>query len=193
MAVDRRELLTGVALSGVAGTSLALAAGDLPPQEPSRAVELKLAGAKEFTTACNFCSCGCGLVGHVVGTKLVNLEGDPGHVVNEGALCVKGAALLATHESPRRLRTPMLRAPGSDRWVEISWDEALTKLARKIKSVRDENWVATEQEGDEELAVNRTDALAFLGGAQSTNEECYLWTKTARLYGTSFLEHQARL
>ena len=189
MTVDRRDWL-----KGLAGTGAAVVAGDyLPPQEPSRAAELKLAGAKEFTTACNFCSCGCGMVGHVVQGKLVNLEGDPGHVVNHGALCVKGTAMLATHDNPRRVRSPKYRAPGSDRWVEIGWDEALDKLARKIQSVRDANWVATEKDGEQEYAVNRTDAIAFLGGAQSTNEECYLWTKTARLYGTSFLEHQARL
>ena len=79
MTVDRRDWL-----KGLAGTGAAVVAGDyLPPQEPSRAAELKLAGAKEFTTACNFCSCGCGMVGHVVQGKLVNLEGDPGHVVNQ--------------------------------------------------------------------------------------------------------------
>ena len=178
---------------GLAGTSLAVAAGDLLPPEPSRAKDLKLAGAKEFTTACNFCSCGCGMVGHVVAGKLVNLEGDPGHVVNEGALCVKGTAMLATHDSPQRVRTPKYRAPGSDRWVDIGWDEALDKLARKIKSVRDANWVATEKDGEQEYAVNRTDAIAFLGGAQSTNEECYLWMKLTRLFGSNYLEHQARL
>ena len=192
MTLDRREWLKGLAGTGAIGAGAAF--GDyLPPQEPSRAAELKLAGAKEFTTACNFCSCGCGVVGHVLEGKLVNLEGDPGHVVNEGALCVKGAALLATHDNPRRVRSPKYRAPGSDHWVEIGWDEALDKLARKIQSVRDTSWVATEKDGEQEYAVNRTDALAFLGGAQSTNEECYLWTKSARLYGTSFLEHQARL
>jgi formate dehydrogenase major subunit len=189
MEFDRRECL-----KGVSGLGAAFVAGDyLPPQEPSRAADLKLAGAKEFTTACNFCSCGCGMVGHVVAGKLVNLEGDPGHVVNEGALCVKGTAMLATHDSPHRVHTPKYRAPGSDHWVDISWDEALDKLAKRIQSVRDANWVATEKDGEKEYAVNRTDAIAFLGGAQSTNEECYLWTKTARLYGTSFLEHQARL
>ena len=62
-----------------------------------------------------------------------------------------------------------------------------------IKKVRDETWIATEKDGDKEYAVNRTDALAFLGGGQNTNEECYLWTKMARLFGTNFLEHQARL
>jgi formate dehydrogenase major subunit len=133
------------------------------------------------------------MVGHVVDGKLVNLEGDPGHVVNQGALCVKGTAMLATHDSPQRVRSPRYRAPGSDRWVEIGWDEALDKLARKLKSVRDSTWVATEKEGEHEFAVNRTDSIALLGGAQSTNEECYLWMKFARLIGTNFIEHQARL
>jgi formate dehydrogenase major subunit len=89
--------------------------------------------------------------------------------------------------------SPRYRAPGSDHWTEISWDEALDKVARKIKATRDANWVATEKEGEQELPVNRTDALGLLGGAQSTNEECYLWAKLARLLGTNFIEHQARL
>ena len=34
-----------------------------------------------------------------------------------------------------------------------------------------------------DVPVNRTDAIAFLGGAQNTNEECYLFQKAARLLG----------
>ena len=154
---------------------------------------MRLAGAKEFTTVCNFCSCGCAMVGHVIDGKLVNLEGDPDGVVNEGSLCVKGAAALATHDSKQRLTTPKYRAPGSDRWVEISWDEALDKIAKKLKATRDATWVATEKDGENELPVNRTDAIALLGGAQNTNEECYLWNKLGRILGTNFVEHQARL
>lgn len=186
MSVDRREFLTGAGAAFVLGDYL-------PAQEPSRAADLKLAGAKEFTTACNFCSCGCGMVGHVVAGKLVNLEGDPGHVVNEGALCVKGTAMLATHDSPKRVRVPMRRAPGSDHWVEITWDEALDSVTRKLQALRDAHWVRTERDGDREWQVNRTDAIAFLGGGQNTNEECYLWSKLARTFGSSYLEHQARL
>jgi formate dehydrogenase major subunit len=44
-----------------------------------------------------------------------------------------------------------------------------------------------------DFLVNRTDALGFLGGAQNTNEECYAYQKMARLFGTDFVEHQARL
>jgi formate dehydrogenase major subunit len=188
MTIGRREWM-----KQVAGGGAAAALGDLLAPQPSRAAELKRAGAKEFTTACNFCSCGCGMVGHVLDGKLVNLEGDPDHVINEGSLCVKGSAMLATHDNPQRLRAPRYRAPGSDRWEDISWDAALDKLARKLKAIRDATWVATEKDGDREWPVNRTDAIALLGGAQNTNEECYLWTKLARLLGTNYVEHQARL
>jgi formate dehydrogenase major subunit len=196
MNVGRRSWLK-VAAGGTAG--LALAELGFGPTEAKAATKgLKLQGAKEFTTACNFCSCGCGMVAHVKDGKLVNLEGDPDHVVNFGALCSKGAAMKATHESPQRVKTPMYRAPGSDRWVELSWDEAYDKLAKKLKAVRDSSWVATEKDKDKdgnevEFAVNRTDAIGLLGGAQHTNEECYLWNKMGRLLGTSYVEHQARL
>ena len=48
-------------------------------------------------------------------------------------------------------------------------------------------------EGASEVPVNRTDAIGFMGGAQNTNEECYLFQKAARLLGLAYVEHQARL
>jgi formate dehydrogenase major subunit len=193
MAIGRRDVLKVLGSGGAAAAAgAAIGADNLVPLQ-SRAAELKLAGAKEFTTACNFCSCGCGMVGHVIDGKLVNLEGDPDHAVNEGSLCVKGASAFATHQSMQRLESPRYRAPGSDHWVDISWDEALDKLAKKLKAIRDETWVATERDGEREFPVNRTDSFALLGGAQNTNEECYLWVKLGRLLGTNYVEHQARL
>ena len=190
MTLSRRSWLKFVT-SGGAGLALT----DLvDARELNAAVaSVKLKGAKEVTTACNFCSCGCGIICHVRDGRLVNLEGDPDHVINQGALCSKGAAMSATHESKERLTTPMLRKPGSDRWEAISWDEAYDRLSKKLKAVRDANWVATEKDGDTEFPVSRTDAIAFLGGAQNTNEECYLFNKLGRLLGTSYVEHQARL
>lgn len=192
MATGRRSFLK--LSSGVVGTGLAL--GELgfdvkAVQAAGRAARLQ--DAKEYTSVCTFCSCGCGLVGYVKDGKLVHLEGDPDHVINEGALCSKGASLGAVPNSAERVKTPLYRAPGSSKWQEISWDEAVDRLARKIKTVRDANWIATEKDGDKEVAVNRTDAIAFLGGGQNTNEECYLVTKAARVFGTPFVEHQARL
>ena len=154
---------------------------------------LKLADVKEFTTSCNFCSCGCGMIAAVREGKLIAMEGDFDHIVNRGSLCVKGISMFATHSSPNRLGVPRYRAPGGDHWEEISWDDAVERIAQKIRKTRDETWVATEELGDAEVPVNRTDAIAFMGGAQNTNEECYLFQKAARLLGTAFVEHQARL
>jgi formate dehydrogenase major subunit len=186
MSFSRRDWLRGAA---ILPTLAATKAVDAEVAEKTG----KLDGSTTFTTACNFCSCGCGMVGQVKDGKLINLEGDPDHAINQGALCSKGAAMFATHESDQRVRTPMYRAAGSDKWTQIGWDEALEKIARKVQQVRDANWIATDKDGEVEVPANRTDAIGFLGGAQNTNEECYLYAKMARLLGTPYVEHQARL
>ena len=111
----------------------------------------------------------------------------------------KDRGAIVIHVDPRFNRTSTVAdvyariRPGADRFQEISWDEALDRVAKKLKASRDANWIATEKVGDAENPVNRTDAIAFLGGAQNTNEECYLYNKLGRLLGTNYVEHQARL
>lgn len=193
--MNRRDLLKRSVFgagAAITGSALLSKDGEASISQP------KLAGTQVVRTACNFCSCGCGMLCHVKDGKLVELEGDPEHIINEGALCSKGAAVIGAHESDRRARQPMYRAPGSDRWQALSWDEALNKVARKMKETRDASWIEKETVKDPagnavEYTVNRTDAVAFLGGAQNTNEECYLITKMSRLLGTVQVEHQARL
>lgn len=189
-AMNRRELL-----KWAIGGSVGLAIDELLDVSAVQAAtkNMKLANVHEFTTSCNFCSCGCGMIAAVREGQLIAMEGDYDHVVNRGSLCVKGISMFATHTSPKRLSKPRYRAPGSDHWVEISWEEAVEKVAQKIRTTRDTTWIATEKLGDAEVPVNRTDAFAFMGGAQNTNEECYLFQKAARLLGTAFVEHQARL
>ena len=188
--ISRRDVLkltmlggAGLGLTGLLDVPTALAATE----------DLKLAEVTEFTTSCNFCSCGCGMVATVRDGKLITMEGDYDHIVNRGSLCVKGISMFATHASPQRLRTPQYRAPGSDHWVDISWEEAVERIAQKIRRTRDTTWVSTEGVGNTEVPVNRTDAIAFMGGAQNTNEECYLFQKACRLLGMPYVEHQARL
>jgi formate dehydrogenase major subunit len=214
--ISRRDLLRRT-ISGGSG----LALGGLLDVPAMRAAtkDLKLSDVSEFTTSCNFCSCGCGMIAAVRDGKLLKMEGDYDHIVNRGSLCVKGISMFATHASPQRLTTPRYRAPGSDHWEEISWDDAIKRVAQKIRKTRDETWIATEKvdtpelvvdraagdriqsaprlvprEGSlKEVPVNRTDAIGFMGGAQNTNEECYLFQKAARLLGLVYVEHQARL
>jgi len=189
-AVSRRHLLK-LTLAGALGVPV----GNLVDARAVHAAvkELKLSNVQEFTTSCNFCSCGCGMIASVREGKLVSLEGDFDHVVNRGSLCAKGLSMFPTHASPLRNKVPRYRAPGSDHWEEITWDAAIDKIAQKLRKTRDESWIATEEVGGAVVPVNRTDAIAFMGGAQNTTEECYLFQKAMRLLGLGYVEHQARL
>jgi formate dehydrogenase major subunit len=190
MPMDRRHFFRTSILGGAA-----LAVDGVLDVRAVRAAtkDLKLAQVQEFTTSCNFCSCGCGMIAAVRDGKLLKMEGDFDHIVNRGSLCVKGISMFATHASPKRNQVPLYRAPGSDHWEELTWQEAVNRIAQKIKKTREETWVSTEKVGDADVTVNRTDGIAFLGGAQNTNEECYLFQKAARLLGLVYVEHQARL
>lgn len=189
MDLSRRDLLKAVGGAGLAMTALGLDVKEIR----AATSDIRIKGAKEYTSICTFCSCGCGMLCHVKDGKLINLEGDPDNIINEGALCSKGAAMSVIPNSDQRVKTPLYRAPGADKWKQISWDEAITKVATKIKQVRDKHWIDTERDGDKEYKVNRTDAISFMGGAQNTNEECYLMSKMMRVIGTDYVEHQARL
>src|SRR5262245_16399316 len=156
--VSRRDVLR-LTVGGGAG----LAVGGLLDWTAVKAAakDVKLSDVQEFTTSCNFCSCGCGMIGAVRDGKLISMEGDYDHIVNRGSLCVKGISMFATHASPKRLTTPLYRAPGSDRWQEISWDDAITRVAQKIRKTRDETWIATE----------KVDVPELVGGAPPGSDQ----------------------
>lgn len=151
----------------------------------------KLRGTTESTTICPYCGVGCGLIVSARNGKVVNIEGDPDHPINRGSLCSKGSALqqIAVNPIKRRLDKVQYRKPGGTQWEEITWDRAISMIAKKVKDVRDKTFV--EKEGN--IIVNRAAGLAGLGGAALDNEECYLWSKFARMIGISYLEHQARI
>jgi formate dehydrogenase major subunit len=157
-------------------------------------MEFRLAGAKEVHSICPYCAVGCSLIAYtkeVDGkTKLLQIEGDPDSPVNEGRLCPKGASAMQLATSARRVKVPMYRAPGGTTWEEKSWDFVMDKLAKNVKSSRDNTFVATDANGN---VVNRTEGVAFAGGAAFSSEEGYLATKIMRTLGVVHIEQQARV
>ena len=149
----------------------------------------KLSGAKESVTICPYCGVGCGLIVASRGGKIINIEGDPDHPINQGSLCSKGSALYQVAVNQRRLEKVQYRKPYGTKWEEISWEEAVKRIARRVKTTRD----ATFQAKEGAVTVNRTPGIASLGGAALDNEECYALTKFARALGITYLEHQARI
>jgi formate dehydrogenase major subunit len=142
-------------------------------------------------TICPFDASGCGFIVYTDDDgNIINLEGDPDHPINRGAACAKGAAIAQIHNNDRRLQHVMYRAPGAAEWEEKSWEWTLSEIAQRIKTTRDEHWISQDDAG---TLVNRTDAMASVGGSALDNEECYLLVKALRSIGLAFIEHHARL
>jgi formate dehydrogenase major subunit len=156
---------------------------------------LRIKGTKVSRSICPYCAVGCSLLAYTRAngngkTELLQIEGDPDSPVNEGTLCPKGASSMELAVSRRRLQHPLHRAPGAREWKRVSWDFVLDKLARHIKDSRDSTFVAEDEEGN---VVNRTEGIAFAGGAAFSNEEGYLAAKLMRGLGLIHLEQQARV
>ncbi len=161
--------------------------------EWSRTFEARIVDADRVgTSICPYCAVGCAQLAYVKGNDIVHIEGDPRSPINQGTLCPKGAATIGWIHSPRRLMKVKHRKPGSDQWDEVSLDWAMERIAQLIKQTRDATFV--EQTPDGNLRVNRTMAIASLGGATLDNEENYLIKKLfGGALGVVWIENQARV
>jgi len=195
MQITRRGFLTmtGTVGGGVALSTLGI---NLNPvrayaEELDKMQRVKI--AKQTTTTCCYCSCGCGLICSVdKGTgKIINIEGDADHPINEGALCAKGSGFFQmTEANEHRLRKVLYRGPGGDKWEEKDWEWALPRMARLIKDTRDKNFIKHNAKGE---LVNRCEAIGHYGSSNVDNEECWLITTMARALGIVYMDHQARV
>ena len=185
----------------VTGTSLASSSMALMGFSPSQALaevrQFKLAETTVARQTCTYCSVGCGILMYSLGDgarnakrAVIHVEGDADHPVNRGTLCPKGAGLLDFVNSPNRLRYPEYRAPGSDKWERISWDDALERIARLLKEDRDANFVQKTPDGK---LVNRWTTTGMLAASAASNEAGYITHKVARSWGLLAFDNQARV
>ena len=110
---------------------------------------------------CNICFNGCPIKYHLRGDKVVNIYGNDEDPVFQGRICPKSQMTLQMYNNPHRLTTPLKRVGkrGSDKFREISWEQALSEIARKLADVR-------KQYGSEALAIqsgSRTGVLNIIG------------------------------
>jgi len=193
MHIDRRAFLKGSA--GV-GAAAGLGLFDLS-EARAEMRELKIARTTETRSVCPYCAVGCGTIIHTLGDKaknvtpsVIHVEGDPDHPTNRGTLCPKGTTLRDDIVNPHRITVPKVRRPGSDRWEEITWEEAIGKIARHIKDTRDRTFIARNARGQ---VVNRTPGIAVIGGCTDTNEFNWLQDKVMESWGVVYRDSQARV
>ena len=195
MQVTRRQFFK-ICSAGLGGSSIAML-GYSPTAALAEVREFKLARATETRNMCPYCSVSCGVLAYSIGDKsknakaeIIHIEGDPDNPVNRGTLCPKGAGLLDMVHSPNRLKYPEVREAGATEWKRISWDEAITRIAKHMKADRDKNFVAQNKDG---VTVNRWPTFAALAASAATNEGGYITVKMLRTLGVTQLDTQARI
>jgi predicted molibdopterin-dependent oxidoreductase YjgC len=128
-------------------------------------------------TTCAYCGAGCGLYLQVLDGEIVGVLPDKAHPIAQGKLCIKGWNVASFVKHPDRLKVPLIRE--GDGFREASWDEALSLVAKKLASTRDESG---------------PDSVGVFTSAKCTNEENYLLQKLTRaVLKTNNVDHCARL
>ena len=94
---------------------------------------------KAIPSSCWQCVTRCPSISYVEDGRLVKIEGQPKSIRTNGVMCSKGQGGIGQYSDPDRILQPMRRVGkrGEGKWKRVSWDEALTELATRMKTLRD--------------------------------------------------------
>jgi anaerobic selenocysteine-containing dehydrogenase len=89
-------------------------------------------------TYCKVCMTNCGLVAEVANDeKILKITADRDHPITKGYSCPKGRATGQIYHLDQAITKPLMRKGGE--LVEVSWDEALDDIGRRLRKVIDEH------------------------------------------------------
>jgi len=200
--LSRRDFLkataSGAAVAGTVGIDFALA--------PSSAMAADVAAT--YTTTCPYCSAQCGQKVDVdADGNVLDIYGDMNSPTSRGGLCSKGAGSYQLVTNARRLGVPEHTAAvdgfdftgtawkriGNGAWSPIALDDAMTEIAAGdgvnhtgLKAIR-----GTVTPGS--TSASNAKSVQFFGSSHMNNEGNYLYRKIIATFGTSLVEHQARI
>lgn len=202
LSLTRRDFLKTTAAAAAAGGALDVAAGAAPAvavEDPS-----PTAVAKTTSTTCLCCSVGCGqLVDVDASGNVLDIYGDPNHVVNAAANCPKGSASILNVNGDRRLgvsgqvdgltTTGPWKRTGNGAWSAIGWSTAMSEIATAMVAAQTSYNAANPTALPSTVPGLSNNGVAFFGCSHATNEENYLYRKLIANFGSNNTEHQARI
>ncbi|MDZ4169958.1 MAG: twin-arginine translocation signal domain-containing protein [Coriobacteriia bacterium] len=206
--ITRRDFLkTTAAATAVAGCGLEFM------YDPAKAAAYESSPLHTVTfTTCPYCSASCGqrVVKENASGKVVDIYGDFQSPWNSGGLCSKGAGTLQLVNNPRRIGAwtgaelqemtgstdhpvnNVFKATGSDvaykragndPWTAVPLAEAMEDIAEGLVAARGALSTTTYNQKN----------VAFFGSSHMNNEQNYLYRKLIATFGSSNVEHQARI
>jgi len=130
-------------------------------------------------TTCAYCGVGCAFKAEMKGDQVVRMTPYKGGEANRGHSCVKGrfAFGYATHKE--RITTPMIRDSIDEPWKVVSWDEAFSFAAAKLRGIQEKYGVKS---------------IGGISSSRCTNEEVWLVQKMVRAgFGNNNVDTCARV
>lgn len=176
-----------------------------------------------YISTCPYCSAQCGQIVTVgqPSNKVYDIWGDPNSPTNRGGLCAKGAGSFQLVTNRRRIGVPEHTAAvdgkdmtgtafvrkGNAAWTTIPLATAMTEIAGGSSGLgRDHaGLVAIRNAGTSSNDGGKTNvpwdntpgrnatAVQFFGCSHMNNEANYTYRKLVADFGTSRVEHQARI
>jgi formate dehydrogenase major subunit len=175
--MDRRTFLkrSGITAGGVAAAS-SLSLSMMRKAKASTEPAASGGKAEQVRTICTHCSVGCGIYAEVENGVWTGQEPAFDHPFSHGAHCAKGASVREHGHGERRLKYPTKLVNG--KWTKVSWEQAVNEIGDQMLAIR-------EKSGP--------DSVYWLGSAKHNNEQAYLFSKFAAMWGTNNMDHQARI
>ncbi|MFN7169267.1 MAG: formate dehydrogenase subunit alpha [Pannonibacter sp.] len=120
---------------------------------------------RAVVTTCAYCGVGCSFKAEMRGDELVRMVPYKDGKANRGHSCVKGRFAWGYAQHKDRILKPMIREAITDPWREVSWDEALSFAAGRMKAIQ---------------AKHGRQSVGVITSSRCTNEETYLVQKLTR-------------
>jgi formate dehydrogenase major subunit len=130
-------------------------------------------------TTCAYCGVGCSFKAEMRGDEVVRMVPYKDGKANRGHSCVKGRFAWGYANHRERILKPMIREKISDPWREVSWEEAIARVASEFKRIQ-----ATYGRG----------SVGGITSSRCTDEETFLVQKLVRAtFGNNNVDTCARV
>ncbi|MBM3605590.1 MAG: formate dehydrogenase subunit alpha [Alphaproteobacteria bacterium] len=134
---------------------------------------------RSVITTCAYCGVGCSFKAEMNGDTLVRMVPYKHGKANRGHSCVKGRFAYGYASHKDRILNPMIRDTIDEPWREVSWDEALSFAANRMKNIQ---------------AKHGRRSVGVITSSRCTNEETYLVQKLTRaVFGNNNTDTCARV
>jgi len=134
---------------------------------------------RAVVTTCAYCGVGCQFKAEMRGDELVRMVPWKHGKANRGHSCVKGRFAYGYASHRDRILKPMIREAITDPWREVTWDEALTFAAARLRHIQQ---------------TYGKDSVGVITSSRCTNEETFLVQKLARaVFGNNNTDTCARV